>query len=46
MNEVEILLKGNILSKNDPKDREIVREFIKMCRHEFPKQIAEKISNQ
>ncbi|MEM2087522.1 MAG: hypothetical protein QXF52_02455 [Thermoproteota archaeon] len=41
MNEVEVLLKGSLLSKNDPKDKEIVKEFIKMCRSELPKQITD-----
>jgi hypothetical protein len=39
MDEVEILLKEEILSKDDPRDREIVREFIKACRHEPPEQV-------
>lgn len=41
MNEVEILLKGNMLSKNDPKDKEIIKEFIEKCRSEPPKQITD-----
>lgn len=41
MEEVEILRKGNVLSKNDPKDKEIVKEFIEMCRSEPPKQITD-----
>jgi hypothetical protein len=41
MDEVEILLKGEILSKDDPRDREIVREFIKAYGHEPPEQVTD-----